>query len=43
MEDLGEESLRDFEDEFYAKHPGAKRHTDLVRERTKGKWSLRRN
>ena len=21
LEDLGEESLRDFEDEFYAKHP----------------------
>jgi len=43
LEDLGEESLLDFEDEFYAKHPTAKRHDDLVRERTKGKRSLRRN
>ena len=43
LEDLGEESLQDFKKEFYDKHPKAKRHTDTIRERTKGKRSLRRN
>lgn len=43
LEDLGEESLEDFEKEFYHKHPGAKKHTDPTRERRKGKRSLRRN
>ena len=43
LEDLGEESLQDFEDKFYAKHPRARRYTDTVREREKGKHSIRRN
>ena len=42
LEDLGEELLGDYEAEFYGKHPRAKRHTDAIRERTKGKRTIRR-
>ena len=42
LEDLGEESLVDYEGEFYGRHPTAKRHTDTVRECTKGKRMIRR-
>ena len=42
LEDLGEESLLDYEAEFYGKHPAAKRHTDVVREHTKGKRTIKR-
>jgi hypothetical protein len=37
LEDLGAESLEDFEGEFYGKHPLALRHTDDNRTRIKGK------
>ena len=30
LEDLGAESLEDYEKEFYGKHPTAKRHTDKI-------------
>ena len=42
LEDLGAESLEDYEKEFYGKHPTAKRHTDEIKVRTKGKRSVRR-
>lgn len=42
LEDLGEESLADYEKEFYGKHPTAKRHTNEIRTRTKGKQSVRK-
>ena len=42
LEDLGAESLEDYEKEFYGKHPTAKRHTDEIRVRTKGKRSVRK-
>ena len=42
LEDLGAESLEDYEKEFYEKHPTVKRHTDEVRTRTKGKRSVRK-
>jgi hypothetical protein len=35
LEDLGIESLKDFEDEFYEKHPLALRHMDAIRTRVK--------
>jgi hypothetical protein len=42
LEDLGEESLHDFEREFYKNHPTAVRHTDEDRTRIKGKRGLKR-
>jgi len=42
LEDLGQESLEDYEQEFFMVHPAAKRHTDVERIRTKGKRSLKR-
>ena len=42
LEDLGVESLEDYEREFYARHPTVKRHTDEIRTRTKGKRSIKR-
>ena len=42
LEDLGVESLEDYEKEFYGRHPTAKRHTDEVRVRTRGKRSVRK-
>ena len=38
----GQESLEDYEQEFFTVHPTAKRHTDVERIRTKGKRSLKR-
>ena len=37
LEDLGQESLDDFEKEYYGKHPNAKRHTDAIKVRQKKK------
>ena len=42
LEDLGVESLEDYKKEFYGRHPTAKRHTDEIRARTKGKQSVKR-
>jgi hypothetical protein len=42
LEDLGEESLHDFEKEFFDAHPTAVRHTDKDRTRIKGKRGLKR-
>ena len=42
LEDLGEESLLDFEKEFYTRHPKAKRHTDTVRVRQKGQRTIKK-
>ena len=42
LEDLGEESLLDFEKEFYARHPKAKKHTDTIRIRQKGRRSVKK-
>ena len=37
LEDLGPESLLNFEEDFFRRHPKAKRHTDEIKKRTKGK------
>ena len=42
LEDLSAESLEDYEKEFYGKHPAAKRHTNEIRVRTKGKRSVKK-
>ena len=42
MEDLGAESLEDYEKEFYGRHPTVRRHMDEVKTRTKGKWSVKK-
>ena len=42
LEDLGAESLEDYKKEFYGRHPYAKRHTDEIKKRTKGKRSVKR-
>jgi len=42
LEDLGAESLEDYETQFYAKHPMAKHHTDEIRVRTKGQRSIKK-
>jgi hypothetical protein len=42
LEDLGKESLADFEKEFYENHPTALRHTDQERTRIRGKCALKR-
>ena len=42
LEDLGVESLEDYEKEFYGRHPTVKRHTDEVRVRTKGKQLVKK-
>ena len=42
LEDLGDESLKDFETEFYGSHPTAKRHTDKVQKRTQRKRGLKK-
>ena len=42
LEDLGVESLEDYEKEFYRRHPMVKRHTDEIRKRTKGKQSVKK-
>ena len=42
LEDLGAESLEDYEREFYERHPTAKRHTNEIRMRTKGKRSIKK-
>ena len=42
LEDLGTESLEDYEREFYERHPMAKQHTDEIRTRTKGRQLIRK-
>jgi len=42
LEDLGQESLEDYEKEFFELHPTARRHTSADRARTKGKRALKR-
>ena len=42
LEDLGPESLLDYEEDFYRQHPRAKRHTDEVKKRTKGRKSVKK-
>ena len=42
LEDLGSESLKDYDGEFYSKHPQVKKHTDAVREHAKGKRTIKR-
>ena len=42
LEDLGEESLLDFEEDFYRHHPKAKRHTDDIRIRQKGRRTIKK-
>ncbi len=42
LEDLGAESLEDYEMQFYTKHPTAKHHTDKIRVRTKGQRSIKK-
>ena len=42
LEDLGQESLADFEEEYYSGHPTAKRHTDTVRTRTQKKRGFKK-
>ena len=42
LEDLGDESLKDFKKEFYDNHPTAKRHTDEVRKRTQRKKGFKK-
>ena len=42
MEDLGTESLKDFEAEFYKSHPTAGKHTDEVRIHTQRKRGFKR-
>ena len=42
LEDLGEESLKDFEKEFYDSHPTAKKHSDEVWRCTQKKRDLKR-
>ena len=42
LEDLGVESLEDYEKEFYGRHPAAKRHTDEIRTWAKGKQSVKK-
>ena len=42
LEDLGDESLKDFEEEFYGSHPTVKRHTDEVRSCTQKKRGFRK-
>jgi hypothetical protein len=36
-EDLGQEGLAEYEGDFFKVNPTAKRHTDIIKERTKGK------
>ena len=42
LEDLGVESLEDYEKEFYRRHPTVKRHTDKIKTRTRGKQLVRK-
>ena len=42
LEDLGKESLLDFENDFYKRHPKAKRHTDDIRIRQKGRRMVKK-
>ena len=42
LEDLGVESLEDYEKEFYARHPTARRHTNEIKTRAKGKQSVKK-
>ena len=42
LEDLGPESLLDYEEDFYKRHLKAKRHTDEVRMHTKGRRSVKK-
>ena len=42
LEDLGAESLEDYEKEFYGRHPMVKRHMDEIRTRTKGKQLVKK-
>src|SRR5258706_15515 len=42
LEDLGAESLDDYESQFYAKHPTAKHHMDEIRMRTKERRSIKK-
>jgi hypothetical protein len=42
LEDLGKESLEDFEKEFYESHPTAVQHMDVDKTRIKGKHTLKR-
>ena len=42
LEDLGKEFLLDFENDFYRRHPKAKRHTDELRKRQKGRRTVKK-
>ena len=42
LEDLGPESLLDFEEDFFRRHPKAKRYTDEIKKCTKGRRSVRK-
>ena len=42
LEVLGPESLLDFKRDFYERHPKAKKHTDEIKRRTKGKRSVKK-
>ena len=42
LEDLGQESLADFEGEYYSKHPTAKKHTDMIRTHTQKKRGFKK-
>ena len=42
LEDLGQESLTDFEEEYYSEHPTAKRHTDGIKAHTQRKRGFKK-
>ena len=42
LEDMGKDALMDMERAFYAARPGAKRYSDLVKERAKGKSGMKK-
>jgi hypothetical protein len=42
LEDLGKESLKELETGYYQRNPSGKKHTDTVKERSKGKRTIKK-